>query len=53
MPANRSMPAATIIPELPYDDIRDAADWLRRAFGASRADDTAASFTRSTSRRRP
>ena len=30
---NRSMPSATIIPELPYSDVREAVDWLCRAFG--------------------
>jgi uncharacterized glyoxalase superfamily protein PhnB len=30
---NRSVPAAAVIPELPYRDVRDAADWLTRAFG--------------------
>ena len=30
---NRSMPPATIIPELPYSDVREAVDWLCRAFG--------------------
>jgi uncharacterized glyoxalase superfamily protein PhnB len=31
--ANRSMPAAAVIPELGYPDVRDAAAWLVRAFG--------------------
>jgi uncharacterized glyoxalase superfamily protein PhnB len=30
---NRSVPAAAVIPELPYPDVREAADWLTRAFG--------------------
>jgi uncharacterized glyoxalase superfamily protein PhnB len=33
MLANRSMPPGTVIPELPYADIRAAAEWLCRAFG--------------------
>lgn len=33
MIANRSVPAATVIPELPYDDVAMASDWLCRAFG--------------------
>jgi uncharacterized glyoxalase superfamily protein PhnB len=33
MIANRSMPPGTIIPELPYADVRAAAEWLCRAFG--------------------
>ncbi|HJU39402.1 MAG TPA: glyoxalase, partial [Tahibacter sp.] len=33
LPTNRSMPAASVIPELPYRDVRDAARWLARAFG--------------------
>lgn len=33
MSTNRSMPPATIIPELPYSNILEAADWLRNAFG--------------------
>jgi len=33
LPANRSMPASTVIPELPYPDVSRAADWLCRAFG--------------------
>lgn len=32
-PKNRSMPAATVIPVLAYDDVRQAADWLCSAFG--------------------
>jgi uncharacterized glyoxalase superfamily protein PhnB len=35
MLANRSMPPGTVIPELPYADVRAAADWLCRAFGFS------------------
>jgi len=31
--ANRSMPAATLIPELPYVDVLGAAAWLAAAFG--------------------
>jgi uncharacterized glyoxalase superfamily protein PhnB len=31
--SNRSVPEATVIPELPYPDVREAADWLCRAFG--------------------
>ena len=30
---NRSIPTATVIPELPYPDVAQAADWLCRAFG--------------------
>lgn len=30
---NRSCPNATVIPELPYDDVNKAADWLCAAFG--------------------
>ena len=33
MIANRSMPPGTIIPELAYADVREAARWLCRAFG--------------------
>ena len=33
MIANRSMPDATMIPVLGYDDVPQAADWLCRAFG--------------------
>ena len=33
MNPNRSMPPGTLIPELPYPDVRAAADWLCRAFG--------------------
>ena len=33
MAKNRSMPPAAIIPELPYPDVREAADWLCRTFG--------------------
>jgi uncharacterized glyoxalase superfamily protein PhnB len=34
MPAkNRSMPTATVIPVLAYDDVRQAAEWLCAAFG--------------------
>ncbi len=31
--ANRSVPAATIIPELAYADVVEASDWLCEAFG--------------------
>jgi uncharacterized glyoxalase superfamily protein PhnB len=31
--ANRSSPAATVIPLLPYVDVPQAAEWLCRAFG--------------------
>ncbi len=30
---NRSMPTATVVPELAYPDVRKAAQWLCRAFG--------------------
>ena len=30
---NRSMPPGVIIPELPYPDVREAANWLCRSFG--------------------
>jgi uncharacterized glyoxalase superfamily protein PhnB len=33
MIANRSVPSATVIPELPYDDVAEASDWLCRVFG--------------------
>jgi uncharacterized glyoxalase superfamily protein PhnB len=34
MPAeNRSMPAATVIPVLAYDGVREATEWLCAAFG--------------------
>lgn len=33
MSMNRSMPPGEIIPELPYRDVLEAADWLCRAFG--------------------
>jgi uncharacterized glyoxalase superfamily protein PhnB len=33
MLANRSIPDATIIPELAYPDVREAAAWLCEAFG--------------------
>ena len=33
MLTNRSIPACTIIPELAYPDVREAAAWLVRAFG--------------------
>jgi uncharacterized glyoxalase superfamily protein PhnB len=31
--ANRSVPSSTVIPELVYDDVEAAVDWLCRAFG--------------------
>jgi uncharacterized glyoxalase superfamily protein PhnB len=30
---NRSVPPVSVIPELPYPDVREAAEWLCRAFG--------------------
>jgi len=33
MIANRSVPTATVIPVLAYDDVARASDWLCRAFG--------------------
>ena len=33
MKPNRSVPEAAVIPELPYPDVREAVDWLSRAFG--------------------
>lgn len=33
MIANRSVPHATVIPELAYADVNQAADWLRAVFG--------------------
>ncbi len=30
---NRSIPNATVIPVLTYADVREAVDWLQRAFG--------------------
>jgi uncharacterized glyoxalase superfamily protein PhnB len=33
MKTNRSVPQATVIPVLIYPDVRDAVDWLGRAFG--------------------
>lgn len=30
---NRSMPRSTIIPELPYQNVRKAVDWLCNVFG--------------------
>jgi uncharacterized glyoxalase superfamily protein PhnB len=33
MKANRSVPAATVIPVLTYPDVREAVDWLSAAFG--------------------
>ncbi|HEY7091716.1 MAG TPA: VOC family protein [Ktedonobacterales bacterium] len=32
-PENRSMPTATVIPVLAYDDVRQATEWLCAAFG--------------------
>ena len=33
MIANRSVPSSTVIPELPYDDVAQASEWLCRVFG--------------------
>jgi uncharacterized glyoxalase superfamily protein PhnB len=33
MIANRSIPRSTVIPQLPYPDVRGAASWLCDAFG--------------------
>jgi uncharacterized glyoxalase superfamily protein PhnB len=33
MIANRSVPSATVIPVLAYDDVEQASDWICRAFG--------------------
>jgi uncharacterized glyoxalase superfamily protein PhnB len=33
MDTNRSMPPGNIIPEIPYSNVLEAADWLCRAFG--------------------
>jgi uncharacterized glyoxalase superfamily protein PhnB len=33
MIANRSIPQTTVIPELAYPDVNEAADWLRDVFG--------------------
>ncbi len=33
MSSNRSMPPSDVIPELPYPDVREAVNWLCRAFG--------------------
>lgn len=33
MQANRSIPAAVVLPELAYPDVNAAATWLSRAFG--------------------
>ncbi len=35
MLANRSVPASTVIPELVYDDVERAIEWLCRTFGFS------------------
>jgi uncharacterized glyoxalase superfamily protein PhnB len=32
-PENRSMPSATVIPVLAYDDVREATEWICAAFG--------------------
>jgi uncharacterized glyoxalase superfamily protein PhnB len=31
--SNRSVPSVSVIPELPYRDVRESAEWLCRAFG--------------------
>lgn len=33
MLANRSVPSSTVVPELVYDDVEQAVEWLCRAFG--------------------
>ena len=33
MLANRSIPQCTVIPEIPYPDVEEAAAWLCKAFG--------------------
>jgi uncharacterized glyoxalase superfamily protein PhnB len=33
--ANRSVPSSTVIPELVYDDVERAVEWLCRVFGFS------------------
>jgi len=33
MIANRSLHSSTMIPELPYDDVPAASEWICRAFG--------------------
>ena len=33
MNTNRSMPSSVVIPELPYQEVREAVDWLCRSFG--------------------
>ena len=35
MKTNRSIPQATVIPILIYPDVREAVDWLTKAFGFS------------------
>jgi uncharacterized glyoxalase superfamily protein PhnB len=35
MKPNRSIPSATVIPELIYPDVREAVRWLTQAFGFS------------------
>ncbi|HLB11005.1 MAG TPA: hypothetical protein VK617_15805 [Gemmatimonadaceae bacterium] len=36
MKSNRSIPASAVIPVLAYPNVREAADWLCDAFGATR-----------------
>ena len=33
MKPNRSIPSVSVIPELPFPDVREGAEWLCRAFG--------------------
>jgi uncharacterized glyoxalase superfamily protein PhnB len=33
MRTNRSIPSCTVLPELPYADVRAAAEWLCKVFG--------------------
>jgi uncharacterized glyoxalase superfamily protein PhnB len=33
LPRNRSIPACSVIPEIPYADVLEAAAWLSRCFG--------------------
>ena len=35
MQGNRSIPNSTVIPQLPYADVNEAAQWLCKAFGFS------------------
>jgi len=35
LPKNPSIPATTVIPVLPYPDVREAVEWLTRVFGFS------------------